>query len=86
MLNLSVVHLSVEIVKMSDGNLSVIIPKGFLLNKTDTDLAAVELFKLYPDPLLRFASACCVMFMLIGIPGNIVSIIALAKCKKVSEL
>ncbi|CAB3247175.1 unnamed protein product [Arctia plantaginis] len=68
---------------MGDGNLSFIIPKGLSSYKTDADLAAEELFKLYPDPLLRFASACCVIFMLIGIPGNIISIIALAKCKKV---
>ncbi|KAM3957795.1 uncharacterized protein ACR2FA_008522 [Aphomia sociella] len=50
---------------------------------TDDDLAAVELFKEYPEALLRFASICCVLFMLVGIPGNMITIIALARCKKV---
>lgn len=51
--------------------------------KTDEELASVELFKDYPEALLRFASACCIMFMLVGIPGNLITIIALARCKKV---
>ncbi|XP_048483358.1 G-protein coupled receptor moody [Plutella xylostella] len=50
---------------------------------TDEELAAVELFKDYPEALLRFASVCCVMFMLVGIPGNLITIVALARCKKV---
>ncbi|XP_068629624.1 G-protein coupled receptor moody [Battus philenor] len=50
---------------------------------TDAELAAVELFKDYPEGLLRFASICCVLFMLVGIPGNLITIIALARCKKV---
>ncbi|XP_004928434.1 G-protein coupled receptor moody [Bombyx mandarina] len=51
--------------------------------RSDAELADVELFKDYPEPLLRFASACCVLFMLVGIPGNLITIIALARCKKV---
>lgn len=51
---------------------------------TDEALAAVELFKDYPEVLLQFASVCCVVFMLVGIPGNLITIIALARCKKVS--
>ncbi|KAJ0176022.1 hypothetical protein K1T71_008196 [Dendrolimus kikuchii] len=50
---------------------------------SDAALAAVELFKDYPEELLWFATACCVVFMLIGIPGNLITIIALARCKKV---
>lgn len=52
---------------------------------TDGDLAAVALFTDYPEALLRFASLSCVVFMLIGIPGNLITIIALARCKKVSS-
>lgn len=52
---------------------------------SDAELSAVVLFKGYPEPLLRFASACCVLFMLVGIPGNLITIIALARCKKVSK-
>lgn len=54
--------------------------------RSDADLAAVTLFRDYPEPLLRFASACCVLFMLVGIPGNLITIIALARCKKVSDI
>lgn len=53
---------------------------------TDQALASVQLFKHYSEGLLRFASLCCVLFMLVGIPGNLITIIALARCKKVSEL
>ncbi|KAJ8720307.1 hypothetical protein PYW07_012350 [Mythimna separata] len=47
------------------------------------ELASVDLFQCYPDALLQFASACCVIFMLIGIPGNLTTIVALARYKKV---
>ncbi|CAH2245643.1 G-protein coupled receptor moody-like [Pararge aegeria] len=50
---------------------------------SDPDLAAIELFKGYPDGLLEFATACCVIFMLIGIPGNVITIIALIRYEKV---
>ncbi|XP_039757356.1 G-protein coupled receptor moody-like [Pararge aegeria] len=50
---------------------------------SDADYAAVELFKGYPDGLLKFAYACCVISMIIGIPGNIVTIVALARYKRV---
>lgn len=51
---------------------------------SDAELAEVALFRDYPEPLLRFASVCCVIFMLVGIPGNLITIVALARCKKVS--
>lgn len=50
---------------------------------SDKELAAVELFKNYPEGLLKFATVCCGLFMLVGIPGNIITIVALARCKKV---
>ncbi|XP_072931053.1 G-protein coupled receptor moody-like [Epargyreus clarus] len=50
---------------------------------TDGELAAVKLFTDYPEGLLRFATICCFVFMVIGIPGNIVTIVALARYKKV---
>lgn len=52
--------------------------------ESDAALAAVELFTGYDQPLLRFAYISCMVFMLIGIPGNLITIIALARCKKVS--
>ncbi|CAG9805899.1 unnamed protein product [Chironomus riparius] len=42
-----------------------------------------NLFKGISPVLLYFASVCCVLFMLLGIPGNLCTIIALARCKKV---
>ncbi|KAG5682434.1 hypothetical protein PVAND_011787 [Polypedilum vanderplanki] len=42
-----------------------------------------NLFKGFSPLLLYFASTCCFLFMLLGIPGNLFTIIALAKCKKV---
>lgn len=51
--------------------------------KTDEELASVVLFRDYPEGLLKFASACCILFMLVGIPGNLITIVALARCKKV---
>lgn len=45
-----------------------------------------NLFAGYSPVLLYFATVCIVVFMLVGIPGNLFTIIALARCKKVSEL
>lgn len=44
-----------------------------------------NLFAGFPDILMNLATACIVVFMLVGIPGNLFTIIALARCKKVSE-
>ncbi|CAB3247198.1 unnamed protein product [Arctia plantaginis] len=49
---------------------------------SNTELETVELFRGYPDALLQFAVACCVIFILIGIPGNLITVIALGCCKK----
>ncbi|KAJ8719710.1 hypothetical protein PYW08_011885 [Mythimna loreyi] len=51
--------------------------------KPGEELTSEDLFPCYPEALLQFASACCVVFMLIGIPGNLTTIVALARCKKV---
>jgi len=47
------------------------------------DPGSVILFVGYPRWLLYFAAACCILFMLIGIPGNIITVIALFRTKKV---
>lgn len=56
---------------------------GLDMYSSDAELASVILFKDYPHSLLTFASVCCVIFMVIGIPGNLITIVALARCKKV---
>jgi hypothetical protein len=52
-------------------------------NDTVTKDASEELFHGYSAALLHFASACCIIFILVGIPGNLITIIALFRCKKV---
>ena len=36
--------------------------------------------------LLTFASISCILFILVGVPGNLITIIALARCKKVRKI
>lgn len=43
-----------------------------------------ELFQGYSPALLTFASICCIIYMMVGVPGNLITIIALFRCKKVS--
>lgn len=43
-----------------------------------------DLFAGFSPVLLWFATISLVIYMLIGIPGNLFTIIALARCKKVS--
>lgn len=50
---------------------------------TDEQLGSLQLFEGYPKPMLQFTAVCCMLFMVIGIPGNLVTIFALARCKKV---
>lgn len=62
---------------------------GSLANLTgggDRDDDAPLLFANYPPHLLDFAVFCCVLFIVLGVPGNLITIIALVKCKKVSGL
>ncbi|CAH0625557.1 unnamed protein product [Chrysodeixis includens] len=49
---------------------------------SDAELAAVHLFQNYSDSLLCFATVCCVIYTVIGIPGNLTTIVALARCRK----
>ncbi|XP_055693899.1 G-protein coupled receptor moody [Lutzomyia longipalpis] len=61
--------------------------RGFAFSiGNDTEINYTEdggLFPNYSDSLLKFASIMCIVFALIGIPGNLITIIALARCKKV---
>jgi hypothetical protein len=50
------------------------------LNSTPTP-GQVFLFDNYPESLLEFAVAACVVFVLIGIPGNLCTIAALCRSK-----
>lgn len=50
-------------------------------NELDT-----ELFQGYSPALLTFASVCCIIYMMVGVPGNLITIIALFRCKKVSGI
>lgn len=45
-----------------------------------------ELFLGYSPALLTFASVCCLVYMMVGVPGNLITIIALFRCKKVGIL
>ncbi|KAL0120151.1 hypothetical protein PUN28_008065 [Cardiocondyla obscurior] len=49
------------------------------------DPGSVVLFVDYPRWLLGFAAACCILFMLIGIPGNLITMIALFRTKKLKN-
>lgn len=51
---------------------------------SDEELASVPVFVDYPDALLNFSAACTIIVMIIGIPGNICTIVALSKYRKVS--
>jgi hypothetical protein len=45
-----------------------------------------ELFGQYPQELLDFAVAACIAFIMIGVPGNFITILALLRYSKVSSL
>ncbi|XP_020289239.1 G-protein coupled receptor moody isoform X2 [Pseudomyrmex gracilis] len=49
------------------------------------DPGSVILFVGYPRWLLHFAAVCCVIFMLIGIPGNFITVLALFRTKKLKN-
>ncbi|CAL8143779.1 unnamed protein product [Orchesella dallaii] len=50
------------------------------LNSTST---TDDLFRDYDIALTRSAAVFCVIFIVLGVPGNLITIIALARCKKV---
>lgn len=72
-------------VSFKDGKLSIKSYLHVFLKKLISEHPYENLFKGISPVLLYFASVCCVLFMLLGIPGNLCTIIALARCKKVSE-
>eukprot|EP00090_Calanus_glacialis_P015256 TRINITY_DN24110_c0_g1_i3.p1 TRINITY_DN24110_c0_g1~~TRINITY_DN24110_c0_g1_i3.p1 ORF type:complete len:495 (-),score=85.15 TRINITY_DN24110_c0_g1_i3:276-1760(-) len=47
------------------------------------NLLNTTLFEDYPEWMLMSGFGCCVMFLVCGLPGNIITILALARCKKV---
>lgn len=71
----------------SGGKFPNYIVKSILIERISIILVhSHQLFNGFSSVLLNFATACCILFMLIGIPGNLITIIALARCKKVSFL
>lgn len=58
----------------------------FELDEVLEDPGSAALFDGYPPWLLYFAAGCCLLFMLIGIPGNLITVAALFRTKKVKLL
>ncbi|CAH0387135.1 unnamed protein product [Bemisia tabaci] len=56
------------------------------LQLASCDLGDVELFRGYPPQLLDLASFVCIMFMCVGVPGNLITVAALFKCRKGNDL
>ena len=48
-----------------------------------TGTPLTPLLTTYPDELVHFAVAACVVFMLVGVPGNLITILALLRYSKV---
>lgn len=59
-------------------------PNTTLTNKIPSETN--ELFAGYSDDLLNTATIGCILFIVIGIPGNILTIFALSRGKQVSGL
>nr|XP_036218320.1 G-protein coupled receptor moody isoform X3 [Bactrocera oleae] len=55
---------------------------AFNISSIRNEGSGVELFEGYSDKLLMFASIACIIFMIVGIPGNMINIIALARGKQ----
>lgn len=54
-------------------------------NSISTNKIPNELFEGYSDELLNFAAIACIAFVVIGVPGNILTIVALSRGKQVSS-
>lgn len=54
------------------------------MTSTDSGDHLQPLFSEYPDEVLHFAVGACVLFTLIGVPGNFITIVALLRYTKVS--
>ena len=57
----------------------------YIIEEVIEDPGSASLFRDYPPWLLYFAAGCCVLFMSIGIPGNLITVAALFRTKKVSD-
>lgn len=55
----------------------------FTFSSVNTTSTAV--FHDYPTALLHFGATCCIVFAIIGIPGNIISVIALVRCPRLKK-
>lgn len=55
----------------------------FEIEEVIEDPGSAILFNDYPPWLLYFAASCCAVFMLVGIPGNLITVAALFRTKKV---
>ena len=64
----------------TDSNIS-----EYKIEEVIEDPGSATLFAGYPPWLLYFAAGCCLLFMLIGIPGNLITVAALFRTKKVSN-
>ncbi|XP_024937016.1 5-hydroxytryptamine receptor 2A isoform X2 [Cephus cinctus] len=54
----------------------------FEIEEVLEDPGSAMLFSGYPAWILYFAAGCCVLFMFIGIPGNLITVAALFRTKK----
>jgi hypothetical protein len=57
-----------------------------LINQLNFNSTTHDLFHDVSPELTKFATGCCLLFILVGIPGNLLTIIALARCKKVRSI
>ncbi|XP_013780889.1 G-protein coupled receptor moody-like [Limulus polyphemus] len=55
----------------------------FTFSSVNTTSTAV--FQDYPTGLLNFGATCCIIFAIIGVPGNIISVIALVRCPRLKN-
>ncbi|KAF4526980.1 hypothetical protein B566_EDAN001527 [Ephemera danica] len=55
---------------------------NFTSENSSSSAEEQQLFVGYSPVLLDFAVACCILFVLLGIPGNLITIVALLRCKK----
>ncbi|XP_058792820.1 G-protein coupled receptor moody isoform X2 [Phymastichus coffea] len=63
-------------------NASALNASEYKIQEVIEDPASASLFAGYPYWLLYFAAGCCLLFMLIGIPGNLITVAALFRSKK----
>ncbi|KAK2588326.1 hypothetical protein KPH14_004343 [Odynerus spinipes] len=64
------------------GNESYLNKSNATIEQVLQDPGSVVLFVGYPPWLLYFAAGCCILFMLVGIPGNLITVAALFRTKK----